>query len=172
MALSKKVLKIRENKRAALRSEPNEKYMKEAIKQAKKAFKLGEVPIGCVIVQNDKIIGRGYNRRNIDKTVFAHAEISAIKKACKKLDDFRLEDCIIYVTLEPCPMCAGAILQARIPRLIYGCKNEKAGSAGSIIDLTHVKKFNHKVITESGFMDKECSEILKEFFANLRAKRH
>ena len=115
--------------------ELEEKYMREAIRQAKKAGKLGEVPIGCVIVYQNKIIGRGYNRRIIDKNVLSHAEIIAIKKACKVMGDWRLEDCTMYVTLEPCPMCAGAIVQARIPRVVIGCMNPKAGCAGSVLDM-------------------------------------
>ena len=111
----------------------DEKYMKEAIKQAKKAYKIDEVPIGCVIVYEGKIIARGYNRRNTDKTTLAHAEISAIKKAARVLGDWRLEGCTIYVTLEPCQMCAGAIVQARADRVVIGCMNPKAGCAGSVI---------------------------------------
>lgn len=106
-----------------------EKYMREAVRQAKKAAALKEVPIGCVIVHDEAIIARGYNRRTIDKNVLAHAEIIAIRKACRKIGDWRLEDCTMYVTLEPCPMCAGAIVQARIPRVVIGCMNPKAGCA-------------------------------------------
>lgn len=171
MAYSKEILKIRALKRAAVEAEPEEKYMKEAIKLAKKALKLGEVPIGCVIVRDGEIIGGGYNRRNVDKVVLAHAEITAIKKACKKLGDFRLEDCVMYVTLEPCPMCAGAIVQARIPRLFYGCTNDKAGSAGTIINVLDVKGFNHKTKTTGSILENECKEVLQEFFKGLRLKR-
>lgn len=170
MAYNEEVLKIRESKRQALQDEGNEKYMKQALKLAKRAFDLGEVPIGCVIVQNGKVIGRGYNRRNTDKTVLAHAEISAIKKACRKINDFRLEDCVMYVTLEPCPMCAGAIVQARIPKLIYGCENNKAGSAGTIINVLDTPGFNHSVEIKGGMLADKCSDILKEFFRKLRAK--
>lgn len=168
MALSEEVLNIRENKRNLLETHPKEKFMKEALKQANKALELGEVPIGCVIVRNDKIIARGYNRRNTDKSVLAHAEISAIKKASKKLGDFRLEDCDIYVTLEPCPMCAGAIVQARLPRVIYGCKSDKSGSAGTIINVLRVPQFNHQVEICSGLLQEKCSEILSVFFKKLR----
>ena len=122
----------------------DEKYMKEAIKQAKKAYKIDEVPIGCVIVYEGKIIARGYNRRNTDKTTLAHAEISAIKKAARVLGDWRLEGCTIYVTLEPCQMCAGAIVQARADRVVIGCMNPKAGCAGSVINLLQMKQFNHQ----------------------------
>ena len=115
-----------------------EKYMREAVRQAKKAAALKEVPIGCVIVHDEAIIARGYNRRTIDKNVLAHAEIIAIRKACRKIGDWRLEDCTMYVTLEPCPMCAGAIVQARIPRVVIGCMNPKAGCAGSVLDLLHL----------------------------------
>lgn len=111
------------------------KYMKEALKQAKKAYALGEVPIGCVIVHEGKIIGRGYNRRNTDKNTLAHAEITAINKASKVIGDWRLEECTLYVTLEPCQMCAGAIVQARIPEVVMGCMNPKAGCAGSILNI-------------------------------------
>ncbi|MBP3620489.1 MAG: nucleoside deaminase, partial [Lachnospiraceae bacterium] len=123
----------------------DEKYMKEAIKQARKAEANKDVPIGCVIVYQDKIIARGYNRRNMDKTTLAHAEILAIKKASKVIGDWRLEDCTMYVTLEPCQMCAGAIVQARIPRVVIGCMNPKAGCAGSILNLLDIKEFNHQV---------------------------
>ena len=122
----------------------DEKYMKQAIKQAKKAYALDEVPIGCVIVAGDKIIARGYNRRNTDKNPLAHAELSAIRKASKKTGDWRLEECTMYVTLEPCQMCAGAIVQARIPRVVIGAMNPKAGCAGSIINLLQMQQFNHQ----------------------------
>ena len=112
-----------------------EKYMKAAIREAKKAWALGEVPIGCVIVYEDKVIGRGYNRRMVDHSALAHAEIAAIKKACKRMGDWRLEECELYVTLEPCPMCAGAIVQARIPKVYIGSMNPKAGCAGSVLNL-------------------------------------
>lgn len=148
----------------------HEKYMKEAIKQAKKAYALGEVPIGCVIVYDGKIIGRGYNRRKTDQSTLSHGEINAIKKACKVMGDWRLEDCTLYVTLEPCQMCAGAIVQARIPRVVMACRNEKAGCAGSILDLFHVDKFNHQVDVTEGILRDECSEMLSGFFAELRAR--
>ena len=151
--------------------ELEEKYMREAIRQAKKAGKLGEVPIGCVIVYQNKIIGRGYNRRIIDKNVLSHAEIIAIKKACKVMGDWRLEDCTMYVTLEPCPMCAGAIVQARIPRVVIGCMNPKAGCAGSVLDMLHEDGFNHQAETSIGMMEEECSTMLKEFFRELRRSK-
>lgn len=145
-----------------------EKYMREALRQAQKAAALREVPIGCIIVFEGKIIGRGYNRRTIDKNVLAHAELTAIKKACKKIGDWRLEECTMYVTLEPCPMCAGAIVQARIPRVVIGCMNPKAGCAGSVLDLFHEQGFNHQVETETGILEEECSQLLKAFFKELR----
>lgn len=148
-----------------------ESYMKIAIKQAKKAESLGEVPIGCVIEYEGKIIARGYNRRIIDKSVLAHAEIAAIKKACRIIGDWRLEGCTMYVTLEPCPMCAGAIVQARIPKVVIGCMNPKAGCAGSVLDMLHEPGFNHQVEVESGILESECSKMLTDFFKSLRKKK-
>ena len=147
-----------------------ERCMREAVRQAKKAWKLGEVPIGCVIVYEGKIIGRGYNRRTTDGNVLAHAEIIAIRKACRAMGDWRLEGCTMYVTLEPCPMCAGAIVQARIPKVVIGCMNPKAGCAGSVLDLLHEDGFNHQVETEVGMLGEECSQMLKDFFRELREK--
>ncbi len=147
-----------------------EKYMKEALKQAKKAYALGEVPIGCVIVHEGKIIGRGYNRRNTDKNTLSHAEITAINKASKKIGDWRLEDCTLYVTLEPCQMCAGAIVQARIPEVIMGCMNPKAGCAGSILNILEMPEFNHQVNVTRGILEQECSDMLKTFFTELRVR--
>lgn len=149
----------------------DEKYMKEAIRQAKKAYALEEVPIGCVIVYQDKIIGRGYNRRTIDKNTLAHAELQAIKKASKKMDDWRLEDCTLYVTLEPCQMCSGAIVQARVKRVVVGCMNPKAGCAGSILNLLDMKEFNHQVELTTGVCEEECSQMMKQFFKELREKQ-
>lgn len=140
-----------------------EKYMKEALKQAKKAYALGEVPIGCVIVHEGKIIGRGYNRRNTDKNTLAHAEITAINKASKVIGDWRLEECTLYVTLEPCQMCAGAIVQARIPEVVMGCMNPKAGCAGSILNILEMPQFNHQVKVTRGILEVECSQMLKPF---------
>ncbi len=148
----------------------DEKYMKAAIRQAKKAMDLGEVPIGCVIVYEDKIIGRGYNRRNTDKNTLAHAEITAINKASKKIGDWRLEDCTLYVTLEPCQMCSGAIVQARIPRVVMGCMNPKAGCAGSVLNILNMPEFNHQVETTKGVLEEECSNLLKTFFKDLRIR--
>ena len=154
---------------ALLREKTDISFMKEALKQAKKAGEIAEVPIGCVIVYEGKIIARGYNRRNKDHSTLAHAEISAIKKASKKLGDWRLEGCTLYVTLEPCPMCAGAIVQARIPRVVMGCMNPKAGSAGSVVNLLEMKGFNHRAEVVSGILEDECRSVLKEFFRGLRA---
>ena len=148
----------------------HERYMKEAIRQAKKAAALGEVPIGCVIVREEKIIGRGYNRRNTDKSTLAHAEISAICKASRALGDWRLEDCTLYVTLEPCQMCAGAIVQARIPETVIGCMNPKAGCAGSVYNLLEEPAFNHRVRVLRGVLEQECSGMLKTFFKGLRQR--
>lgn len=147
-----------------------EKYMKEALKQAKKALALGEVPIGCVIVHEGKIIGRGYNRRNTDKNTLSHAEITAINKASKKIGDWRLEDCTLYVTLEPCQMCAGAIVQARIPEVVMGCMNPKAGCGGSILNILEMPQFNHQVNVTRGILEQECSDMLKLFFTELRIR--
>ena len=149
----------------------DEKYMREAIRQAKKAYALEEVPIGCVIVYQDKIIGRGYNRRTVDKNTLAHAELQAIRKASKKMDDWRLEDCTMYVTLEPCQMCSGAIVQARIKRVVVGCMNPKAGCAGSVLDMLHEEGFNHQVQTDINVCREECSGMLSQFFKDLRKKR-
>ncbi len=145
--------------------------MKEAIKQAKKAYALGEVPIGCVIVYQDKIIARGYNRRTIDQNTIAHAEMMAIRKACKKMGDWRLEDCTMYVTLEPCQMCSGAIVQSRIKKVVIGCMNPKAGCAGSILNLLQMEEFNHQVELEIDVLQEECSNLMKNFFRELRQKK-
>ena len=155
---------------AKLQKKTDIRFMKQAITQAKKAAALGEVPIGCVIVRDGKVIARGYNRRNTDKSTLSHAEITAIKKASKVLGDWRLEDCRMYVTLEPCQMCSGAIVQARIPAVVIGAMNEKAGCAGSIINLLDMKQFNHQVETVYGVCEKECSDILREFFKDLRKR--
>lgn len=146
------------------------KYMKAAMKQAQKAYELGEVPIGCVIVHEGKIIGRGYNRRKTDKNTLSHAEIIAIRKASKKMGDWRLEDCVLYVTLEPCQMCSGAIVQARIPEVVIGCMNPKAGCAGSILNILQTPGFNHQVRVTKGVMEQECSEMLTSFFKELRVR--
>lgn len=148
----------------------DEKYMKAAIKQAQKAYALGEVPIGCVIVYEDRIIARGYNRRNTDKNTLSHAEITAINKASKKLGDWRLEGCTLYVTLEPCQMCAGAIVQARITEVVMGSMNPKAGCGGSILNILEMPQFNHQVQVKRGVLEEECSELLTTFFKELRVR--
>lgn len=149
----------------------NEKFMAAAIRQAKKAEKLEEVPIGCVIVSNGVIISRGYNRRNTDKNTLAHAELQAIKKASRKLGDWRLEGCTMYITLEPCQMCAGAIVQARMDKVVIGSMNPKAGCAGSVLNLLQNHAFNHQVVLETGVLGEECSAMLTGFFQVLRQKK-
>lgn len=148
----------------------DERFMRQAITQAKKALKNGDVPIGCVIVREGKVIARGYNRRNMDRQSLAHAELMAIKKASKIVGDWRLEDCKMYVTLEPCQMCAGAIVQARMPEVIMGCMNPKAGCAGSVINLLDMEGFNHRVKITKGVLQEECSTMLTEFFKKMREK--
>ena len=149
----------------------DEKYMKEAIRQARKAYAIGEVPIGCVIVYKDKIIGRGYNRRMADKNTLSHAELIAIRKASRKMDDWRLAECTMYVTLEPCQMCSGAIVQSRMSRVVVGCMNPKAGCAGSILNLLQMKEFNHQAELTTGVLEEECSQMMKDFFKELRSRR-
>lgn len=146
------------------------KYMREALKLAKKASALGEVPIGCVIVCGDKIVGRGYNRRNTDKCTLNHAELTAIKKASKVTGDWRLEGCTMYVTLEPCQMCAGAIVQARFDRVVIGAMNPKAGCAGSILNILQMDEFNHQVSIRKDVLNEDCQQVLKSFFKGLREK--
>lgn len=149
----------------------DESFMKQAVKQAKKAYDKLETPIGCVIVYEDKIIARGYNKRNMKKNTLAHAEILAINKASKVLGDWRLEDCTMYVTLEPCPMCAGAIVQARIPRVVIGSMNPKAGCAGSVLNLLQQDGLNHQVEITKGVLAEECSGLMTNFFRELRKKK-
>ncbi len=146
-------------------------YMKEALKQARKAYKIKEVPIGCVIVHEDKMIARGYNKRNTKKNTLAHAEILAINKASKALGDWRLEDCTMYITLEPCQMCAGAIVQARVKRVVIGSMNPKAGCGGSILNLLEMEQFNHQVEVERGVLEEECSTMMSQFFKELREEK-
>ena len=145
----------------------DEIFMKEALKQAKKAYALEETPIGCVIVQEGTIIARGYKRRNTEKSALAHAELLAIRKANRKTGDWRLEDCTLYVTLEPCQMCAGAIVQSRIRRVVIGAMNTKAGCAGSVLNLLQMQEFNHQVEIEQGVLQEECSGLLSAFFREL-----
>lgn len=149
----------------------DEKYMRQAITQAKKAYALNEVPIGCVIVQEDHVIARGYNRRNTDKNALAHAELAAIRRASKRTGDWRLEDCTMYVTLEPCQMCAGAIVQCRMKRVVVAAMNPKAGCTGSVLNLLQMPQFNHQVELETGVLQEECSQLLSQFFEELRKSR-
>lgn len=143
-------------------------FMKEAIKEAKKAYRKNEVPIGAVIVYRNKIISRGYNLREKKNNALMHAEIIAINKACKKLKSWRLEDCELYVTLEPCPMCAGAIIQSRVKNVFYGASDPKGGCAKSKINLFEEGLFNHDVKVAGGILEGECSDLLKTFFKELR----
>jgi len=148
----------------------DEQMMREALALAAEAAAEGEVPVGCVITLGDRIVGRGRNRREVGKNALAHAEIEAIHDACTTLGGWRLWQCTLYVTLEPCPMCAGAIINARIPRVVYGAKDPKAGSCGSVVDLFSLP-YNHKPQVEQGLLEAECSEALSEFFRRLREKR-
>ena len=142
-------------------------YMEQALKLAEEAFALGEVPVGCVIVRGDRIVGRGRNRRETGKTALGHAEIEAIADACRNLGGWRLWDCTLYVTLEPCPMCAGAIINARIPRVVYGAGDSKGGACGSVCDLFSMD-FNHHPTVERGLMEQESIQLLEAFFQKLR----
>ena len=146
----------------------NEYYMHEALTEARRGFNMGEVPIGCVIVYEGQIIGRGANERATQKNVLRHAEITAINQACKFIGDWRLENCQLYVTLEPCPMCAGAIIQARIPLVVYGAKSPKAGCAGSVLDILNEPRFNHRTEVISGICEDECAALMSEFFTRFR----
>lgn len=148
----------------------DEKYMKKALHQARRAAAIGEIPIGCVIVCGGKVIARGFNERLHKKTTLAHAEISAIDRASKKLGDWRLEGCTMYVTLEPCQMCAGALVQSRIDRVVIGTMNPKAGCAGSILNLLQMPEFNHQVEITCGVLQEECSALLQDFFKDLRIR--
>ena len=145
----------------------DEEFMRLAIEQAQLAAQLGEIPVGAVVVKDDQVIGRGYNRREIDSSATAHAEVLAIEDACKHLGTWRLTDCELYVTLEPCPMCAGAIINARIRRVIYGAKDERAGCCGSVADF-FVMPFNHNPLSRSGILADDCKTLLLEFFSALR----
>lgn len=149
----------------------DEKYMQIALKEAEKAEKKGEVPIGAVIVHEDKVIATGYNHRETTQTTLSHAELIAIEKANKVMKSWRLEDCTLYVTLEPCPMCAGAIVQSRIKRVVYGASDPKAGCAGTLMNLLQEDKFNHQVEITTGVLKEECSALLTDFFRQLRKKK-
>ncbi len=147
------------------------KYMTEALKEAEKALDMGEVPIGAVMVREGEIIARGHNRRNTAKNPLCHAEIDVINEAAGIVGDWRLEDCVLYVTVEPCPMCAGAIVQARIPKVVFGTRNSKAGCAGSVLDVLNEPKLNHQVEVEEGILQEECSAMMKQFFKRFRKKK-
>ena len=147
----------------------DEDYMREALALAKKAFEMGEVPVGAVAVWDGKIVGRGMNRRETDKNALHHAEVEAIDEACRSLIGWRLWKCDLYVTLEPCPMCAGAIINSRVRRLVFGAKDAKAGSCGSVVDMFALP-YNHKPEVTAGVLEKECSELLTDFFEQLREK--
>ena len=147
-------------------------YMEKALELAREAFKLGEVPVGAVVVRDGEIIGEGYNLREREGSVIAHAEVIAIEQACKRLGTWRLSGCTLYVTMEPCPMCAGALVNSRIDRVVYGCKDAAAGCLGSVIDFNSYP-FNHSFETVSGICAKESLELLREFFESRReAKRN
>jgi tRNA(adenine34) deaminase len=148
----------------------DEYYIRESIKEAKKAYEIGEVPVGCVIVKNGIIIARSHNLRETKKNSLYHAEMVAINKACRKLHQWILEDATLYVTLEPCLMCTGAILTSRISRVVYGAKEPKFGTLGSVMDLSHVEKFNHQFEVTGGVCEEEISRMMKEFFRELRKK--
>ena len=150
----------------------SEWFMKEALKEASKAYNEGETPVGAIIVKDGKIVSRGRNQKESRTDPIAHAEIMAIRKACRKLGTWRLNDCDMYVTLEPCTMCAGAIIQARLGRLFIGAFDPKAGAAGSVIDVFRVEKFNHRVEVTYGILEKECAGLLKDFFRELRSQKH
>ena len=145
-------------------------YMRLALGQARRALRLGEVPIGCVIVQDGRVIARGYNRRNTDHSVLAHAEIAAIRRACRATGDWRLEGCTLYVTLEPCQMCAGAIVQSRIDRVVYGASSPKAGCSGTILNILQNEQFNHQCRLTQGVLAEESAALLQEFFRELRER--
>jgi len=149
----------------------DEKYMYMAIMEAKKAREIGEVPIGAVIVFENEIIATGYNVRETTQSTLAHAELVAIKEANKKIGSWRLEDCTLYVTLEPCPMCAGAIIQSRIKRVVYGAKDPKAGCAGTLMNLLDENRFNHQAELTTGVLEEECSTLLTSFFRELRKQK-
>ena len=148
--------------------EESERFMREALLEAEKALAAGEVPIGAVMVRDGEIIARGHNLRNTAKNPLRHAEIDIINETAGIVGDWRLEDCTLYVTVEPCPMCAGAIVQARVPKVVFGTRNSKAGCSGSVLDVLHEPKLNHQVETEEGILQEECAEIMRRFFRRFR----
>lgn len=144
-------------------------WMHQALLEAKKAAALGEIPVGAVIVRDEQVIARAHNRRELDQDAMAHAEVLCIQQACRVLNSWRLSGCTLYVTLEPCPMCSGAIINSRLDRVVYGAKDDKAGCAGSVVDL-FVMPFNHTPVIRSGILEEECAAVLSEFFETLRKK--
>lgn len=150
----------------------HEHFMQEALKEARKAYKKDEAPVGAVIIKDGAVIARGHNERETKQDGTLHAEVTAIRKACKKLGSWRLSDCDMYVTLEPCVMCAGALIQARVRRVYFGASDPKAGAAGSVVNLLEIDRFNHKVEVVKGLLEEECSGILKEFFRELRKRKN
>lgn len=146
-------------------------FMKEALIEAHKAFALDETPIGAVIVYEGRIIGRGHNRRNTDKNALAHAEVIAISEACEYIGDWRLEECTIYITLEPCPMCSGAIVQARLPKVVFGARSPKAGFGGSVLNILQMDELNHRCEVVEGVCEEEARELLKTYFKQMREKK-
>jgi len=150
----------------------DELFMKEALKEAQKAYEINEVPIGAIIVRNGEIVGRGYNQKETMKDATLHAEISAIKDACVNLRGWRLPGCTMYVTLEPCPMCAGALVNSRIERLVIGARDLKTGACGSVLNIVQMEKLNHQINVQFGVLEEDCSNILKTFFAELRISKN
>lgn len=148
----------------------DELFMKEALNEAYKAYEINEVPIGAVIVRNGEIVGRGYNQKETLKDATLHAEISAIKDACKNLGGWRLPGCTMYVTLEPCAMCAGALVNARIEKLVVGTRDLKTGACGSVLNIVQMEKLNHQIDVRLGILEEECTAIIKDFFSELRKK--
>lgn len=164
-------MKLEISQRSGSKVRTHEWFMSEALKEAGKAYKKGEIPVGAVIVKDGVIIARAYNQRELKQDSTLHAEVTAIKKACRKLGTWRLNDCDMYVTLEPCTMCAGALILARIRKLYIGANDPKAGAVGSVINVLGVGKFNHKVEVEYNILTDKCSAVLKEFFRELRAAK-
>ncbi|NIK72326.1 MULTISPECIES: tRNA adenosine(34) deaminase TadA [unclassified Paenibacillus] len=154
-----------------IREQEDQAWMQLAIEEAKKAEQIGEVPIGAILVKNGEVVGRGYNLRETNHDPTAHAEMVAIREACERLGAWRLLDCTLYVTLEPCPMCAGAIVQSRVKRVVYGTGDPKAGCAGTLMNLLQEPRFNHETELTSGILQAECAELLTNFFRNLRSRR-
>lgn len=148
----------------------DEKFMKQAIKQAKKAAEIGEVPIGAVLVKDGKIIARGYNKREKDMCADAHAELIAIRKACKKEQNWRLSGSTLYVTLEPCPMCTGALINARVDRVVFGAPNPQSGACGTHLNLLNMNLLNHTAEVTSGVLQDECADLMKSFFKTVRER--